>query len=35
MAHNVPLGPPTKRAPSKPGELRIGAQTAREIGWSK
>jgi hypothetical protein len=35
MARNVPLGPMTERSPETLAELRVGALTAREIGWTK
>jgi hypothetical protein len=35
MARNVPLAPSSERPPRTLGELRVGAVTAREIGWVK
>jgi hypothetical protein len=35
MARNVPLGPATERTPETLDELRVGASTAREIGWTR
>jgi hypothetical protein len=33
MARNVALGPTEERAPESLSDLRVGATTAREIGW--
>lgn len=35
MARNVPLSPTSERPPDTLGELWVGDETAREIGWTK
>ena len=35
MARTRPLGPRDERTPASLGELAVGPETAREIGWAR